>query len=168
MSESDNSASIFQIAYREDLYGHTIIKTEDFVSSLEAIKAKKDINFWINVNNYDSDIINYLCNSLDIHPLTREDLSNNNLRPKIEDGDEYLFVTLKMIYLMRDKKTVVQEQVNFILGDNFLVSFQEKPGDIFGIIRNRLTSCEMAVDFTPNSGGTLQAMAHVLYNYTKH
>jgi PAS domain-containing protein len=28
--------------------------------------------------------------------------------------------------------------------------------------------CEMAVDFTPNSGGTLQAMAHVLYNYTKH
>jgi hypothetical protein len=41
-------------------------------------------------------------------------------------------------------------------------------GGYEAIVNQKRAGCEMAVDFTPNSGGTLQAMAHVLYNYTKH
>lgn len=73
-----------------------------------------------------------------IHPLTLEDILNTDQRPKLEDFDDYLFVVLKMLSLQPDG-SLAAEQVSFVLGPSFLISFQEGfKGDLFDPIRQRL------------------------------
>ncbi|MFZ9981308.1 MAG: magnesium/cobalt transporter CorA [Cyclobacteriaceae bacterium] len=58
-------------------------------------------------------------------------------QPKAEEYDHYLFFTLKMLYNINDR-TVNYEQISFVLGKDYLLSFQEKEGDFFGAFRQRL------------------------------
>jgi magnesium transporter len=58
-------------------------------------------------------------------------------QPKVEEYDDYLFFTLKMLYRIEDGE-IDYEQISFVLGKNYLLSFQEKEGDFFGAFRDRI------------------------------
>jgi len=47
-------------------------------------------------------------------------------------------VVLKMLYNNGDNSGVVAEQVSLVLGQNFIISFQEQKGDVFEAIRQRI------------------------------
>ncbi|SEQ32991.1 magnesium transporter [Hyunsoonleella jejuensis] len=93
---------------------------------------------WLNINglNYVNDI-EKLGTNYNIHPLVMEDIVNIAQRPKIDEYDDYLFVVLKMLYY-DEFKTIVSEQVSFILGKNYVLTFQEAEGDVFDAIRDRI------------------------------
>jgi magnesium transporter len=92
---------------------------------------------WINIDGvHDTGIIEKVGRHFGIHPLVLEDIVNTGQRPKMEDFGDYFYVVLKMLYL--NKEEIVSEQVSIILGPNFVISFQEKPGDVFNPIRERL------------------------------
>jgi len=98
---------------------------------------------WINVDGVQvTEIIEKIGKEFDIHPLVLEDIVNTGHRPKLEDFEQYMFVVLKMLYW--DKKTdeIVSEQVSLLLGKNFVISFQEKEGDVFNPIRERIKSAK--------------------------
>lgn len=67
-----------------------------------------------------------------------EDILNTTQRPKIEEYDTYLFLTLKMLGIDKKGEKIVSEQVSFVLGNNWLITFQEQQGDVFDIVRARL------------------------------
>ncbi|MDG6257550.1 MAG: magnesium/cobalt transporter CorA [Methanomicrobiaceae archaeon] len=71
-----------------------------------------------------------------IHPLTLEDILNTRQRPKIEYFDHYIYVVLKMLAL--DDREIRTEQVSIILGEEFVLTFQEQEGDVFDPVRARL------------------------------
>jgi magnesium transporter len=58
-------------------------------------------------------------------------------RPKVEEFDDYLFLTLKMLHRL-DSKKIEYEQISFVLGKDFLITFQEKEGDLFDGFRERI------------------------------
>ena len=92
----------------------------------------------ININGLNHvDAIEKIGNHYNLHPLTLEDIVNTSHRPKIDDYTNYVFIVLKMIYYDKDEQ-VVTEQVSFILGDNYVISFQEAEGDVFDSVRDRL------------------------------
>ena len=93
---------------------------------------------WININglNHTNDI-ERIGEHYNLHPLVLEDIVNIGQRPKIDEYDNYLFVVLKMLYYNKDEN-IVSEQVSFILGENYVLSFQEAEGDVFDSIRNRI------------------------------
>jgi len=93
---------------------------------------------WINVDGLqDTGVIEQLGGHFGLHPLVLEDIVNTEQRPKVEDFESYLYVVLKMLY--RDPKGEIEaEQVSLILGNNFVLSFQEGGGDAFEPIRERL------------------------------
>ena len=74
----------------------------------------------------------------DLHPLVLEDILNTDQRPKVEDYERYLFLTLKMITYEEKEKIVHVEQVSVILGSSFVISLQESEGDVFDSVRERL------------------------------
>jgi magnesium transporter len=94
---------------------------------------------WINIDGlHEVEIIEKLGGHFGLHPLLLEDILNTDQRPKMEDFDEYIFFVLKMIY-RRDKTGEMEtEQVSLILGSNFVISFQEREGDVFDNIRDRI------------------------------
>jgi magnesium transporter len=69
--------------------------------------------------------------------LVLEDIVNTTQRPKIDEYENYIFIVLKMLYYNKDENIVI-EQVSFVLGENYVLTFQESEGDVFGSIRDRL------------------------------
>lgn len=101
-------------------------------------KTTKSVS-WVNINGLNHvDAIEKIGNYFNLHPLTLEDIVNTSHRPKIDDYDNYIFIVLKMIYYDKDEQ-VITEQVSFILGDNYVLSFQEAEGDVFDTVRDRIS-----------------------------
>tara|TARA_R110002049_G_scaffold175107_1_gene342422 strand:- start:15546 stop:16625 length:1080 start_codon:yes stop_codon:yes gene_type:complete len=107
------------------------------VEDLFQYKSSKSIT-WVNINGLNHvDAIEKLGEHYALHPLTLEDIVNISQRPKIEEYDGYLFVVLKMLYYDTDEN-IISEQVSFILGENYVLTFQESDGDVFDGLRERI------------------------------
>ena len=120
-----------------DSENHLEFECENIVETFK-YRDKKSVS-WINVEGlHDIDRISQLGEYFSIHSLVLEDILNTNMRPQLVEHDEFLFLSLKMLGLSKDQKTIISEQVSFILGENWLMSFQEKRGDIFDGLRTRI------------------------------
>ncbi len=93
---------------------------------------------WINfVGIHDADLIGRVGSQYGLHPLVIEDIVNSGQRPKLEDHDQYVFLSFKMLSRGANDE-IDSEQVSVILGDGYVLSFQEKAGDVFEPVRERL------------------------------
>jgi magnesium transporter len=100
-------------------------------------KQKSSLVNWINLDGLsDTNIINKIGDNFSLHSLLLEDISNEH-QPKVEEYDDYLFFTLKMLYKIGENE-IDYEQISFVLGRNYLLSFQQKEGDFFGPFRDRI------------------------------
>ena len=94
---------------------------------------------WININGlHNLELIRDIGTIFNLHSLTLEDILNTGQRPKMEDYDNYLYLTLKMMKYDKEKKIVQSEQLGIILGESYLLTFQERPGDVFDSVRDRI------------------------------
>ncbi|MFH1820899.1 MAG: magnesium/cobalt transporter CorA [Methanobacteriota archaeon] len=96
---------------------------------------------WINMDGvHQAEIVKQLGDYFGMHPLVLEDILHTDQCPKMEDFGNYIFTVLKMLYHDEQSNETVMEQVSLILGPNFVISFQEKEGDVFDPIRERIRS----------------------------
>lgn len=94
---------------------------------------------WINIDGLnDTSVIEQVGDVFGIHPLVLEDILHTTQRPKLEDNSEYLYLVARMLYIPSGSDEIQSEQVSFILTDNCLISFQERAGDVFDGIRDRI------------------------------
>lgn len=99
----------------------------------------KPTTTWINIDGlHQVDIIEKIGKKFDFHPLLLEDILNTEQRPKIEDFETHIYIVLKMLYYDEKTNEITSEQISIIFGHNFVISFQEKEGDIFDPIRERI------------------------------
>ncbi len=113
---------------------------EKELSKIEEAFSFKDTEpvTWININGINhTEAIEKIGYHYKLHPLILEDIANTQQRPKIDEYDGYLFVVLKMLYFDLDGKLEI-EHISFVLGSNYVISFQEADGDVFDAIRNRI------------------------------
>ncbi|MBV5327722.1 MAG: magnesium/cobalt transporter CorA [Chlorobium sp.] len=118
--------------------GQQITKTITDVH--ECIELKKQFKvLWINIDGaYDPGIMEQIGAVFGINALTLEDILHTGQRPKVEDFEEYLYMVLQMIEFNQEKGEIFQEQLSLIIGDNYVITFQEKPGDMFDPVRQRI------------------------------
>ena len=94
---------------------------------------------WINIEGiHQAEIMEKIANHFGIHSLVMEDILNTGQRPKMDDMDDYVYVVLKMLNYNEDDDEIDAEQISIILGQNFVISFQEKEKDVFEPIRERI------------------------------
>jgi len=98
---------------------------------------------WINIDGlHDIETIEKAGQHFGLHPLILEDILNTGQRPKFEDYEKYLFIVLKMLRYNDDDNTIQSEQISLVLGQNFVLSFQEVVGDVFDQIRERIRNAK--------------------------
>lgn len=98
----------------------------------------KETITWINVNGLNHvNEIEKLGKDFELHPLIIEDIANTKQRPKLDEHEEYVFVVLKMLYFDKEQNLKF-ENISFVQGSNYLLSFQESDGDVFDSVRERL------------------------------
>lgn len=138
-SHVSDEAKINIIDYNEKTTTHEHVRDAKEIHSF-----KKNQTRWIDLVGVDQvETIQEIGDHLKIHPLILEDIVNIQQRPKIEEiDDEYIFVSLKMFNYSKDAKTgngtLTEEQISLVLGKNYVISFQEKEGDDFDHIKERI------------------------------
>lgn len=101
-------------------------------SSMEKISSylASDKVCWINViGTNDLPFLHKLSALFNIHPLAIEDINHTYQRAKMEDYGDFLFVVLPMFAVVDGQ--IDDQQVSFVLRDNFLLSFREKDYGFF-------------------------------------
>jgi magnesium transporter len=132
-------ARITMIEYGEEGFQH---RTVEGIDDCFPVKNHGGVK-WINIDGLkDPGTVEKLGKHLGIHPLVLEDIVNVGQRPKLEDYGDYLFIVTKMVSLDRDGGGMEIEQVSLLLGKGYVISFQERIGDVFEPIRERIASAK--------------------------
>ncbi len=113
---------------------------EDFYNVSECKKAFKqgsDLMKWINIDGiHIHEVIESFGKWFNIHPLTQEDITHIDSRPKFEEYSRYVVAILKMLYF---DKQVQYEHLSVLLFEDTVLTFQEvHGGDAFDPVRQRL------------------------------
>lgn len=96
---------------------------------------------WVKIEGLsDLALIDEVSKHFNLHPLTVEDILNVQQRPKIEEFDNYVYLTLKVLQWNTKKHNFTIEQFSCVMGKNFVLSFHEYQTDLFQTILERLKS----------------------------
>lgn len=92
---------------------------------------------WINLDGiHDVEPVEQVCKSLGVHPLWVEDIVNPGSRSKTETIGDQVFVVARMVRLVDER--IHSEQVSLVMGPGWVLTFQERPGDVWSGLRERI------------------------------
>ncbi|MCE3296969.1 MAG: magnesium and cobalt transport protein CorA [Crocinitomicaceae bacterium] len=112
---------------------------DNFVKE-KLLDSHDDKNHWLNYHDLsDRESVEKLCEQLGIDKLTVEDIYSDLKRPKLEEYTNYVFFSVSSA-LTKDaySASLKKEKISFIIGKDFLVSFQAKSSDHFTDVRDRI------------------------------
>ena len=110
------------------LYNQKELKT------LENKEIKKYINkkssyLWIKATKISHEEMDFLKETFNFHPTTIEDILSKHTRIKYEEFEEYTLIVFKGIKEIKENY-VKTYNVSFVMGENFIVSFNEGDNEI--------------------------------------
>jgi magnesium transporter len=99
----------------------------------------KGPKLWLNVHGlHEPEVMSEIGRRFNLHPLVLEDILNTDQRPKIDDYGDYLFLVARFFNYDAATLTVTTEQVSLVIGEHFVLSFQERPTGSFDPVREWL------------------------------
>ena len=105
------------------------------LAGIETLRRASKV-VWVDVVGLgDVALLRQLGEAFGLHRLALEDVVNVTQRAKVEDYGDHLFVVVRMVDPSNHAET---EQFALFLGVDYVLTFQERPGDCFGMVRNRL------------------------------
>jgi len=122
------------------VYNETTFQEKE-VSTIEEALPLLDTTAtkWINIDGvHQLKIIEEVGKRFHLHPLTLEDVMNTDQRPKVEDFGDYLYIVLKNLSHNDQNDAMEAEQISIILGEDFVITFQEDKKDTFTHTRERI------------------------------
>ena len=94
---------------------------------------------WIHIDGiHDTQIIEDIGKHFGGNSLVLEDVMSPTQLPKMEIYEDYVFIILKSLDYNTEALEVSREQISLIVGENFVISLQERPGQLFASVQNRL------------------------------
>lgn len=118
------------------------IRKEDEAFFLKNFKPEEqpELQHWLNYHSMEcKQEIQELCDALGIDKLLQEDLFCGTKRPRLEEYDGYVFFSiLSALPKERSDFGLRIERISFLMGSNYLISFQERRSDHFPEVRERL------------------------------
>ena len=96
---------------------------------------------WIRVKGlHDVETISVAGEQLGIHPLLLEDILDCRQRPKLEEYPHHLAIIIKWFDWEADAGELTTRQVSVMLGDGYVVTFEEEPCPAFEQVFRRIVS----------------------------
>ncbi|MDD2557251.1 MAG: magnesium/cobalt transporter CorA [Desulfuromonadaceae bacterium] len=130
--------SIKSMLYTQDKFEETIIDPSALPLYVEIAEQKTQVQWFDVVGLHDSEMIKNIGTAFNLHSLTVEDILHTGQRPKMVEFDHYLYFVLKMMYFDQKSQIIRSEQLSVVLGDSFVLTFQEQPSDVFDPVRERI------------------------------
>lgn len=98
---------------------------------------------WVDVQGFgDRTVMKKVGSIFGLHPLLLEDVVNVPQRPKTEQYENQVLIVVRMVRVKdeeeRIRDRIDMEQVSIVLAENYVITFQERHGDVLDPIRRRL------------------------------
>lgn len=122
--------------------------TPEKLSKVENIKPNEIIPWlkepgttWVQVEGiHDLEALKQLGKIFELHPLMLEDISNPIQRPKLDDYQDKIFITMDLMHYDPKKMQIDGEQFCIVMGPAYLISFAESSNGLVDPVVNRLHS----------------------------
>ncbi len=130
-----------------------VFSTEELTAFKLTDYSKAGKKVWLNVHGvHDAALIKQIGDLFHLHPLVQEDILNTEQRPKIDEYDDYVFLEARSFKYDKPNMAVDSEQVGFVLGRDYLLTFQERSTGTFEPVRTRMRASrahirELGVDY---------------------
>lgn len=94
---------------------------------------------WFNIDGlHDNNIMHEIAVGFELDSLILSDVMHTEARPKIHEYDNCLYISLKMLKYDENINKVDAENLVIVIKKNILISFQERKGDVFEPLRERI------------------------------
>lgn len=136
ISQDASPTSIRATRYAADGIEEVLIRN---AGELERF-CRPDGVLWVDVQGLgDRDALEWIGRTFALHALLLEDVVHLSQRPKCEAYGESVFLVLRRLVWKGDPCDPVDErQLSLVLGGRHVLSFQERPDDVFEPVRRRL------------------------------
>jgi magnesium transporter len=118
----------------------------------DVLKYKeKDTVTWLNVDGlHNAAIMKEIADTLDLDTLVLAEVMHTQARPRVIEYDNCILISIKMMQQREETDHITVENLSLILTDDMLVSFQERRGDVFEPVRERIRKQKKRI----RNGGT--------------
>jgi magnesium transporter len=143
--------SPYDLVFRGDKKSNTVLLritdfNDEYIHELEIenlTQAEKYLNTdsttWLNVDGlHDEIVMDEISSRFDLQKSLISDVMNTHARPKFQEFDDCIYISLKMLDFNDEQNKISSENLVLIIKQNFLLTFQEKKGDVFNPVRERL------------------------------
>jgi len=118
----------------EDVTEQELKSTDDLLSRKKSKKLT-----WLNIDGLDNpELMENLAHVFKIEQNIFSDVMNPGSRPKVQEFDNGIFITIKMLHFDEKNDSLSADNLSLIVTDNTLISFQEQSGLVFEPIRERI------------------------------
>ena len=94
---------------------------------------------WLNIHGlHQKNYIEKIAKHFTIEPHIIGEILNTTKRSRIEEYKNLVFISIRVVTPQTNSDLFDTEQISFIIKENTLISFQEKRGDFFTHIRERI------------------------------
>jgi magnesium transporter len=94
---------------------------------------------WLNIDGlHDIKTLKDLADTYHIESLILANILDTHSRPKIHEYDNCIFISTKMLHYNELNDQISSENFVMIIKENLLITFQERVGDVFNPIRERI------------------------------
>jgi magnesium transporter len=122
---------------------------------------------WINIYGiHDPVLIKEIGKLFSLPQMLQEDMLNTDQFPKYEGGDEYDAMIVKMLHQKEKSLQINAEQISIVLGENYVLTLQEQPGDVFNSIRSRIRNKKGRIRTKGNDYLAYSLLDTIVENYS--
>jgi magnesium transporter len=125
--------------YNEDVFHeYNNLSLSEMINVIN--QAEPDTVKWFNLHGlHDIELLREIGSFFAIESYIMAEILNFGRRTRMEELEDIMFFSVKAILPFREEESIVDvEQISFILKEDVLLSFQEKKGDFFNLIRERI------------------------------
>ena len=124
--------------YSQDFFAVKTAEATDFANEFNLDLLDADNVYWLNFHNLDDrSSIEKLGQKIGLDKLSIESIFLPLRRAKVEEYPKYLFFQLHTLR-NNSQDTEQTDQITFVLGEHYLLSFQTNEGQHFGEVRERI------------------------------
>jgi magnesium transporter len=108
------------------------------VKTIEEYINKSTVK-WLNIDGvHEISVIENIGRIFGLSSMLLEDIMHTGQRPKILEFEDCTFIVLKMLRFHEKSEKVIAEQISIVIGDKYLLTFQEQRGYVFEPVRERI------------------------------
>jgi magnesium transporter len=129
------------IRIREINFSPTHFEETELTDLTKSQVFKKDPSqtTWMNVDGvHNIERIETGGKFFNLDQLVLEDIVNTKSRPKFEDFESYLFLTMRILSVDKEKDEILNEQLSLLLGKSWVISLHENENKMFNIYKDRI------------------------------